>query len=633
MVAIEKMDGRYQEKKVQSTKKTFVEVTKEQAGRQGEGEALWLQVGGRGLSDRKEGLGRCLVGSWGAGSVGESELQSVREWGVHSWNIRNGLKVKSMGGPFMLLEFEDENEAERTLKRGTRRFNDKVLHLERWSVEAGCSKVGSLVENVWVRVVGLPLHCWSEKVFKRVGDVCGGFVEVDRETKNYSQIQWARILVKKRGNLFPGTMHLVVDDYCYDLQLWWERLPWFSKVLPMKKMTGGEKEKAREEWEVGSRVESRSSKRKESWRVAEDVGADPARKDGGEEKPVEDGKSGTDATFSVVGKKYGGKGKGKVGLNEGVIRLNHCKPNSEGSQDQLDWASKVKKKPNGLRDCWEEGQSSGVSGRAYSAGHLNSFWVGPDREDCRPNLVMREGQSFEALWAGTSFRPTKGSILKEARASLGQSRSERWFEEELLPSGMPSAAERCEKQRASLTDEWLMEENSRYSNLEPSAMCFWGGQVSSSSSLSGRKGAVIELDERCGNDAVEEESEGKLNFTPLRVCPAEVRDDQMGVGVSFMLEEGRGEGVEKEGEDEESWRYSCLVRFCQCLGMPSEGFEREILQLLNKIREKRDCSERVTGKKRKGKGLSRFDRELKKLEWSVNYGGIVEDWGHQESGR
>ena len=107
----------------------------------------------------------------------------------------------------------------------------------------------------------------------------------------------------------------------------------------------------------------------------------------------------------------------------------------------------------------------------------------------------------------------------------------------------------------------------------------------------------------------------------------------MGVGVSFMLEEGRGEGVEKEGEDEESWRYSCLARFCQCLGMPSEGFEREILQLLNKIRERRDCSERVTGKKRKGKGLSRFDRELKKLEWSVNYEGIVEDRGHQESGR
>ena len=65
--------------------------------------------------------------------------------------------------------------------------------------------------------------------------------------------------------------------------------------------------------------------------------------------------------------------------------------------------------------------------------------------------------------------------------------------------------------------------------------------------------------------------------------------------------------------------------------MPSEGFESEILKLLNRIRERRDCSERVTGKKRKGQRPSRFDHELKKLEWSVNYGGIEGDRGHQES--
>ena len=55
-------------------------------------------------------------------------------------------------------------------------------------------------------------------------------------------------------------MHLVVDEYCYALQLWWERLPWLSKVVSMKKMKGGEKEKAREEREVGSCTESSSSK-------------------------------------------------------------------------------------------------------------------------------------------------------------------------------------------------------------------------------------------------------------------------------------------------------------------------------------------------------------------------------------
>ena len=119
---------------------------------------------------------------------------------------------------------------------------------------------------------------------------------------------------------------------------------------------------------------------------------------------------------------------------------------------------------------------------------------------------------------------------------------------------------------------------------------------------------------RCGIDAVVKESVGELNFTLLRVCPAEEKDNLMGAGISFLLEERRDDRAEKDDDDDESWRYSCLARFCQCLGMPAEGFEREILQLLNRIRERRDVSERVTGRKRKGQRLSKFDRELKKLE-------------------
>ena len=126
--------------------------------------------------------------------------------------------------------------------------------------------------------------------------------------------------MKNRGNFFPGTMHLVVDEYCYALQLWWERLPWLSKVVSMKKMKGGEKEKAREEREVGSCTESSSSKGKEMWRVAKVEGVDSVRKDGGEEKLDGDEMVGTAETLSALGKKCGGKGKGEVGLSEGVIR-------------------------------------------------------------------------------------------------------------------------------------------------------------------------------------------------------------------------------------------------------------------------------------------------------------------------
>ena len=154
------IEGKVEEclgKKVEDEKKTFVDVAKKSARRQGD--VLWLQIGRKRLRNRKEGLGWCLIGIWDDGLMVETKLFSIRKWGERSWNIKNGMKVLSMGGPLMLLKFEDEEEAERVLKRGTRRFKDKMIQIERWSEEAGCLKVGSQAKEVWVRVMGLPLHC------------------------------------------------------------------------------------------------------------------------------------------------------------------------------------------------------------------------------------------------------------------------------------------------------------------------------------------------------------------------------------------------------------------------------------------------------------------------------------------
>ncbi|RVX11694.1 putative ribonuclease H protein [Vitis vinifera] len=125
-------------KKKQGEIRSFLDVAKGPAGRVGE--ELWLQVGGRGLRRREEVLGRCLVGRW-EGAVMEMELDSLKNWGKRSWNLRKGVKVMKMGEPFFLLEFEDEGEAERVLNRGTRRFKDRLLHLERWNEEAGCLRM------------------------------------------------------------------------------------------------------------------------------------------------------------------------------------------------------------------------------------------------------------------------------------------------------------------------------------------------------------------------------------------------------------------------------------------------------------------------------------------------------------
>ena len=81
------------------------------------------------------------------------------------------------------------------------------------------------------------------------------------------------------------------------------------------------------------------------------------------------------------------------------------------------------------------------------------------------------------------------------------------------------------------------------------------------------------MEERCDIGTMVKESEGRLNFTSLRVCLAEEMDNQMGVSISFLVEEGRDDRAEKEDDDNESWRYSCLARFCQCLGMPGRALK------------------------------------------------------------
>ena len=113
-------------------------------------------------------------------------------------------------------------------------------------------------------------------------------------------------------------------------------------------------------------------------------------------------------------------------------------------------------------------------------------------------------------------------------------------------------------------------------------------------------GALIEVEE--GHDVVVilKENERELYVSPLRVLLAEGWDFEKGVGGSFPIREGRDGRVEEEGGDVESWRYSCLAKFCHCLEMPTEGFEGEILKLLNRMKERRERFERVSGKKRKG---------------------------------
>ena len=73
-----------------------------------------------------------------------------------------------------------------------------------------------------------------------------------------------------------------------------------------------------------------------------------------------------------------------------------------------------------------------------------------------------------------------------------------------------------------------------------------------------------------------------------------------------------------------NWEDNCLIKFSEFLGVPTMGFENEILELMRKMvphQPKEQRKGNMTESKR--------ERELRKLECTINYN----EKGHNREGR
>ena len=87
------------------------------------------------------------------------------------------------------------------------------------------------------------------------------------------------------------------------------------------------------------------------------------------------------------------------------------------------------------------------------------------------------------------------------------------------------------------------------------------------------------------------------------------------------------EPLQERGVSGSSWDDSCLAKFSKSLRFSTEGVEGEILKLLLRLKSRRD-----QGKKRGISRTTRFERELKKLECSINYDGVSKENGSNRGG-
>lgn len=86
------------------------------------------------------------------------------------------------------------------------------VKFERWDPEIHA--VPKLVPSYggWVKFRGIPLHLWNMKTFTQVGDVCGGFVDVSKNSTRKLDLYEAVIKVKDNFCGFIPTTVRIADD-------------------------------------------------------------------------------------------------------------------------------------------------------------------------------------------------------------------------------------------------------------------------------------------------------------------------------------------------------------------------------------------------------------------------------------
>ncbi|RVX19057.1 hypothetical protein CK203_007024 [Vitis vinifera] len=538
------------------TTKTFAEVIKQPLRK--DHAAITVAVREKEISRNMEKLGHCLVGSWNPRSGRGDDL---KVWGTllaKEWELKGNLGIAKLERGKILLEFERLEEAKRVLGLGSTTVRGTQVRLEKWRPATGCMLEGERRREAWMRIVGLPVSLWDQTILRRIGEECGGFLAIDPQTERLEELQWARILVKTKGEELPNVVEVWIEDLCYVLTLWWE-------VRPILKVgsVGLRGLKKAAVVEVGGEASARAKRRVMEM---EDV-----------------------ARIEALQQLVDGQGASLVGRG---VRPSGPDPNASGVGPS-------------------RGGSSGLLGDGpHDVGLMQREEVERAKTFLQPvefGLEYKElGPSKEACMLGW----TGPRLMKGPDAGI----SPFWLKsmeelEDPSPAGSPN------------TDGALMEEAQRYGNLSslggllvPVASAF--SPIFSSRTplgyydFSGVGWEVAQRDSQgCSGNGVEFMEQGAVANWELMEA-SNGSNGEGGEELRLIRTETQGD----KGWEEVEWEDSELARFSKFLGFSTKGLEKDILEFLVKIRKRR---EKVHSKILPVK--SKFERELKRLECSINY--------------
>ena len=117
------------------------------------------------VKSREQGLlGRCIVGFFDKKNAERPTLSDVRQWSTTVWKKAFGVNIYEIMGRHFLFEFPNRYMAEQILQ-GEWMWKRNKIKLKWWNPYIGCEPTTYEPKSTWIRIMGLPMHLWTDETF------------------------------------------------------------------------------------------------------------------------------------------------------------------------------------------------------------------------------------------------------------------------------------------------------------------------------------------------------------------------------------------------------------------------------------------------------------------------------------
>ena len=134
--------------------------------------------------DMKEKLSRSIIGE----TTYPVNVDVLKERLLQEWYTI--VEVKPMGAYKTVLTFESVQDKEDALKLGGDCLKNHFADVRDWSIEEF-----NQTRRVWIECLGVPPHAWSYENFRKIADVWGRYICLDRSTREGTDFTSAKILI------------------------------------------------------------------------------------------------------------------------------------------------------------------------------------------------------------------------------------------------------------------------------------------------------------------------------------------------------------------------------------------------------------------------------------------------------